>query len=333
MKKILKTKLIIAVMVVFVLNLSCTSDDGVNTTPLPETDLIDVANSEADLSTLIVALERANLTSTLQGNTRYTVLAPSNSAFNAFLVMNGYGSVDDVPVETLEQLLLNHVITGLIDEANLTILQKNYLETLAAGPETDTNLAIYFDASDGITFNGSSRVTEGDVLASNGVIHIVDTVVDFPTIETFTSTDENFEDLDTAFDLISPVSDLPQTIKEKDSGPFTVFAPINDAFDDLLASNSQWEFLSDIDEGLLTAVLEHHLVNGNDDLLQLAAETTFTTLEGDEIVLNSVNGRTEITDGSGNAGVLVAEGIIGIQAINGIIHILPTQVMIPNTTN
>ena len=142
MKKLLKTKIIALLAIVCLVNFSCTSDDGVNKTPLPETDLIDVANSEADLSSLVMALERANLTSTLLGNTRYTVLAPSNSAFNAFLAMNGYSSVNDVPVETLEQLLLNHVITGLIDEANLTILQKNYLETLATGPETDTNLAI-----------------------------------------------------------------------------------------------------------------------------------------------------------------------------------------------
>jgi len=333
MEKILNTKLIATVLVVFILNLACTSDDGVNTTPLPETDLITVANSETDLSMAVSALERADLTSTFQGSAKYTLLAPTDTAFSGFLAFNGFGSINDVPVETLRELLLNHTVTGLIDSANLTILQKNYLETLAAGPVSGTNLALYFDASDGVTFNGLSKIQKADVLASNGVIHIVDTVIDFPTIETFTSTDENFEDLDTAFDLISPVSDLPQTIKDVNSGPFTLFAPAQQAFEALLASNDDWEFLSDIDEDLLTAVLEHHVLNENTGLEELAPESTFATLEGDEIVVNSLNGRIEITDGSGNSGILLAEGIQGIQAINGIIHILPEKVMLPDTTN
>ncbi len=312
---------------------SCNNDDGPDVTPLPETDLIQVANAENDLSTLVSALEQAGLTSTLQGSTKYTVLAPTNAAFSSFLGANGFASISDVPTEVLRQLLLNHVVAGLVDAANLNVLQKNYLETLADGPGTGTKLAIYFDATDGVEFNGISTVTEEDVLASNGVIHIVNSVIDLPTIETFTSTDDNFENLDTALDLISPVSNLPQTLKDEQSGPFTLFAPTNEAFTALLDSNDDWEFLSDIDEVLLTSVLEHHVLNGNTSTPELVADATFVTLEGDEIMLKSVDGEIEIIDGSGNSGIVIATEIPGIQAINGIIHILSDKVMLPDTTN
>jgi len=333
MKKILRPKFFFSVVIVALLNFSCNNDDGINITPLPELDLIEVAQSRSELSTLVSALGDANLASTLQGSTKYTILAPTDNAFSSFLSANGFASLSDVPTETLTQILLNHVVTGLVDAANLTILQKNYLETLADGPVSNTKLALYFDASDGIRFNGNSLVTDADVLASNGVIHIVNEVIGLPTIETFVSSDDNFEDLDTALDLISPVSSLPQTIKDPSSGPFTLFAPTSNAFEDLLAGNNDWSFLSDIDESLLTSVVEHHVLNSNVGSNQLTPEATFTTLEGDDIILNSIDGNIEITDGSGNSGVVIAQEIQGIQAINGIIHILPTKVMIPDTSN
>lgn len=333
MKKYFKINYFFFIVLVLFTNFSCNTDNGNSITPLPETDLIEVAMSKADLTTLVAALERANLTANLQANVQYTLLAPTDSAFNGFLAINGFGSIDDVPVDTLKQLLMNHLVTGLIDAANLTILQKNYLETLADGPVNGTNLALYFDASDGVTFNGGPRVTEADVLASNGVIHIVDAVIELPTIETFTSTDDNFKDLDTAFDLISPVSTLPETLKESESGPFTLFAPTQDAFEVLLATDNDWDTLSDIDETLLTAIIEHHVLNGNTSTDELAPESMFTTLEGDEITLYALDGNIEITDGSGNSGIVIANEIQGIQTTNGIIHILPTQVMIPDTTN
>lgn len=333
MKKILGVKSLLILMIVGLFTGSCNLDDGPQTVPIPESDVVEVATTKTNLSSLVAALQKTDLANTLKGGGPFTVLAPTNSAFSSFLSSKGFVNMDAVPTETLKQIVLNHMVTGRIDAANLNILQKNYLETLADGPVSDTNLALYFDASNGVIFNGSSKVVEADILASNGIIHIVDAVIDLPTIETFTSADDNFKELDTAFDLISPVSTLPQTIKEADSGPFTLFAPTEHAFEVLLASNTDWEFLSDINENLLTSILEHHVLNENISSNQLVSEAIFTTLEGDDITLNSLDGNIEITDGSGNSGIIIAKEITGIQAINGIIHILPTQVMIPDTMN
>ena len=321
-----------ALLVLFLFILwSCNNDDGPNITPLPETNLIEVASGESDLTDFLSALERTDLTTTFQGSTNYTILAPSNSAFSTFFAANGFAGVNDVPVNTLRELLLNHVVTGLVDSANLVILGINYTETLAEGPTTGTNLALYFDATDGVVFNGTSKVTEADILASNGIIHIVDNVIELPTIKTFVSVDVNLEELETAFDLIAPVSTLPNTIEEAMSGPFTVFAPADEAFEALLDSNSDWDFLSDIDEEFLKSVIEHHILNGNTKSEELTPETAYPTLEGDDITVNLVDGNLEITDGSGNEGSIIL--VTDIQTANGVIHILSNQVLIPDTTN
>ncbi len=331
MKKFREFNVVFLAIILLSATSACNLDDGVNSTPLPESNIIEVASGNTDISSLVAAIERAELTSTLSGSAKFTVLAPTNTAFDAFLAANGFGSVNDVPVPTLKQILRNHVISGVLNAANLAVLQRNYLESLANGPVDGTNLALYFDATEGgVTFNGQSDVIDADILASNGVIHIVDAVVELPTLDTFISTDENFEDMETALDLISPVSDLPNEIKDGQNGPFTLFVPSTEAFQALLDSNSDWEFLSDIDEALLTSVIAHHAVNGNIRSEGLAPETVITTLEGDEITINSLDGNVEITDGSENPGSGIV--IFDIQALNGVIHIID-NVLIPDTTN
>ncbi len=307
---------------------SCNLEDE-NTIVRPESNIVEVASNFAELSNLIAALERANLTSTLTASGNYTVLAPTNTAFNNFLSQAGFANLESVPVETLKQILLNHVVLGLVDSDILTNLQKNYLETFAEGPTADTKVALYFDATNGIVFNGASAVTQGDVLASNGIIHIVDAVIALPTLDTFISIDDNFEDLKTALDIIAPISDIPEGVK--DGGPFTVFAPTNLAFDNLLATDPAWNSIGDIDENLLAAVIAHHVLNGNIRSEDISSGQMVTTLEGDAITLNRVNGNLEITDGSGNTGALVV--FVDIQASNGLIHVLADQVLLPDTNN
>ena len=330
MQKLWKVKSKILIALVFIIISSCGLDDG-NTVPLPETDIIEVAMNDADLSSLVAAVDRANLTATLKSAGPYTLLAPSNAAFANFLGQAGFASVADVPVETLKQILLNHVILGVLGSGDLAALQKNYLVNAAAGPTAGTTLVTYLDATDGIQFNGSSKVSKPDVLAANGIIHIVDAVIDLPTIDTFVSVDDNFEDLEAAIDIISPLSALPEMFSESDSGPFTLFAPIGHAFDNLLDTNADWDSVSDIDETLLTAVVTHHVLEGNVRSSDINSGKAFTTLEGDIINFTSIDGNVEITDGAGNGGALI--GLFDIQATNGVIHILATKVLLPDTTN
>ncbi|NHF58055.1 fasciclin domain-containing protein [Flavobacteriaceae bacterium TP-CH-4] len=330
MKKYLNFPNVLVMVLVLVFTASCDLDDDTPPTiPIPDTNIVEIAQSNPDLSTLVAALERADLVSTLQGTTLYTVLAPTNTAFDNFLGEAGFASLDEVPVATLQQLLLNHVILERIESALLVSLQRNYLQTLADGPGTDTNLAMYFDATNGVQFNGGATVTTADVVASNGIIHIVDEVIGLPTLATFVSVDDTFRELDTAIDVVSPNTDLDEEL-DTATGPFTLFIPSNTAFEILLNSNPDWNSSSDIPEDLLLSVLAHHVVPGNIRSTSISDGQTVTTLEGDEIEFLSVAGSLEITDGSGTAGTRIP--VTDIQTSNGVIHVIDA-VLIPNTEN
>lgn len=329
MKKFLPVKSVLFLMLAGLLAVSCNLDDGTETIPIPETDIVEVA-TDNDLSSLVAALERADLTNTLKGTGPFTVLAPTNSAFSSFLSANGFSNLEAVPTETLTQILLNHVISGSVDSAPLINLQRNYLQTLADGP-SGSKLSLYFDAVNGVEFNGIATVTETDVVAQNGIIHIVDQVIALPTLDTFISSDDNFEVFSTALDAAAVVSDLPDDFKDPISGPYTAFIPVEAAFDELLATNDDWNFVSDIEENLLAAVLEHHVLNGNVRATDIVAGEMVTTLEGDQITIESIDGELEITDGSANEGALI--GVTDIQAVNGVIHVIANNVLLPDTTN
>lgn len=330
MKKVLKTQRLLAFIVMGLIMVSCNLDDGTDTIPIPETDIVEIADANSNLTSLVTALQRADLANTLKGSGPFTVFAPTNDAFSSFLSANGFANLEAVPTNILTQVLLNHVLTGRVDSAPLINLQRNYLQTLADGPG-GSKLSLYFDAVNGITLNGSSSISQVDVVASNGIIHIVDQVIGLPTLDTFINSDDNFEIFGTALDVVAPLSDVPNAIKDNSQGPYTVFIPIEHAFDNLLATNDDWNFVSDIEEGLLTAVVEHHFIYGNLRSTSLVAGEMETTLEGDEITFISLDGNLEITDGSGNEGAIIA--ITDIQAINGVIHAIPNNVLIPDTEN
>lgn len=330
MKKFLPVKSFLLLIIAGVLTVSCNLDDGPQTIPIPESDIVEVATANADLSSLVAALQRADLTNTLKGAGPFTVLAPTNAAFSSFLSSNGFPNLEAVPTETLTQILLNHVVNGSVDSAPLINLQRNYLQTLADGPN-GSKLSLYFDAVNGVEFNGISTVTQTDVVAKNGIIHVVNQVIALPTIDTFISSDDNFEVFGTALDAAAVASDLPNNLKDIMSGPYTVFVPIEQAFDNLLATNDDWNFVSDIEENLLAAVLDHHVLNGNIRSTDIVAGEMVTTLEGDQITIQSIDGNLEITDGSGNEGAII--DITDIQASNGVIHIISNNVLLPDTTN
>ncbi len=327
MKKYLNFKPIFLALVTSLTLWSCNNDDdGI----IESNDSIaDIAIGSPNLSNLVAALERADLVTTLQGSGSFTVLAPTNAAFDTFLATAGFASIDDVPVDVLRQILLNHVVGSRIESATLIALGKNYTETLADGPTAGTNLALYFDASGaGVEFNGVSDVIDADIPASNGVIHTVNAVIDLPTVVTFVTADDNFEQLTTALTTATPGTNFADILSG--TGPFTVFAPADTAFDALLDSNPAWNTVNDIEEGLLTSVLLHHVLNGNVRSTDITDDSTAPTLEGDNLTFSTADGGVAITDGAGNDGADVV--VADIQAKNGVIHLVD-QVLLPDTNN
>ena len=304
--------------------------DAIND-PIEIPSIVEIATGNGDFSSLVAALTAADLVDTLNGDGPFTVFAPTNNAFAAFLDANGFASLDEVPVDVLTQVLLNHVVSG----TNLsTDLSTGYISSLSTAGPGDTNLSLFVNrTSDGVIINGLATVTGADNIASNGVVHIVDEVIELPTVVTFAIADATFAPLVTALTTGTPETDFV-TVLDGD-GPFTVFAPTDTAFQALLDSNMDWNEVTDIEEGLLTSVLNHHVVSGNirsGDLTN-PGDTTAPTLEGDNITITlpgTGDNIGDITDGSGAMDI----GIIAVdvQASNGVIHVI-SKVMIPNTGN
>jgi len=210
--------------------------------PDPLGDIPTVASGNADFSTLVAALVKAELVETLQGEGPFTVFAPTNEAFTKAGI-----DIDELTPEELEPILLYHVLAGeqlLEDDIASGVVQTN--------PATPTNLLV--DVHKGwrwswISLNGNVHVTDTDILASNGVIHAIDDVLVPP---------KNIVDLASE---VSELSTLVRVLGEaglvaalSEPGPFTVFAPDNDAFAALDA-------IPDGDD--LSNVLLYHVVEGN----------------------------------------------------------------------
>lgn len=285
-------------------------------------NIVDHAVANSDLSELVGALTADGNTTftTLLSDTEtdFTVFAPVNAAFSAFM---------NPDANDLNAILSNHVIAGAA--AFSTGLTNSYVTTAATNADGD-NLSMYINTDDGVTINGVSAVAAADIVATNGVIHAVDAVIDLPTVVTFAVADPNFATLVTALTELTPATDFVSVLSTPngtDPAPFTVFAPTNTAF----------EALAEIpEEDVLTQVLLHHVVAGanvRSSDLNANGNTMATTMEGDSMTITlpgTGDNIADVTDGSGNSDI----GIIAVdvQANNGVIHVL-NKVMIPDTTN
>lgn len=320
-KKIFKLLLLTFLFVGFT---SCSDDDDNNSTP-QVLDIVDTAIATADLSNLVAALQAAdgNLPSVLKGNGPFTVLAPTNAAFEAFLSENNFASLADVPTDVLAQVLLNHVIAGEIPSTDLAE-KTGYANTQATGAGGG-NMSLYYDGNNGVTFNGIAKVVTADVKASNGIVHVVDKVIALPTVVTFALADSNFSNLVAALtrsDLETNFVSVLSTPNGTSPAPFTIFAPTDTAFANLLTELNVSE-LGDIAEPTLRATLTYHVIAGANVTSANLTDGTVTTLGGD-ITASKTN--STITDANERVSNIVATDV---QASNGVIHAIDKVILPP----
>ena len=316
---------ILAIVLLSLFVLSCDDNNDNNDTCCIGSSIVDVASQEESLSTLVAALQATGLDAALTGQGPYTVLAPTNDAFDTFLASINATSLDDIPVDVLTNVLLNHVILG---EAESSTLTNGYVNTQATSGASGTNMSLYINTDNGVSFNGVSSVLTADVTASNGVVHVVDGVIGLPSIVTFALADPNFEVLVQALtreDLTQDFVGLLSIPAGSTPSPFTVFAPINSGFVNLLAElgvNS----LNDIDEPTLSAVLSYHVVVGANQLsANLSGGMEFTTAQGGNLLFNFDDlGGGILTDNNDRTSNII---VLDVQADNGIIHAIDTVVL------
>ena len=301
---------------------SCSKDENEPQMVIQKTIFEHVASS-MNYSYLTYALQKTDLDDVLNGGGDYTLYAPNNSAFIGFLMRGGYSSLDEVPTEALKKILLNHVMAGQIKYRDF---KSGYYLTTASSDVNDRPLSMYINQVNmRVTLNGSSRIVQGNVNASNGVIHAVNAVIPIPSLVTFILADPNLYNLGLALTRDDLTVDFP-TILSTENGsapaPFTVFAHNNIAFVDLL-NELELERLSSIDEPTLNLTLNHHVLGETNALsTDLSDNLTLSTL-GCEITAN-ITGGASLTDGNARVSNIIT---IDIQANNGVLHIVDKVIL------
>ena len=302
----------------------CSDDDDDVTTPTGPSNIVEIAMDTPDLSNLVAALSVAdgNLVDVLSGG-EFTVLAPTNEAFETFLAANGFMSLSEVPTDVLSNILLNHVISGTVNSTNLVDAGSGYSTTNASNMDGD-NLSLYFDTSSGVTFNGISSVVAADIVASNGIVHVVDEVIGLPTVVTFAVSNPALSTLVAALTTEGLSVDIVSILSSSDEpSPFTVFAPTNDAFGSLLAELGL-NALGDIPVDILEATLGTHVapeanVRSTDLVDGMSVNTISST------ITVSLSDGAKLIDPNGRESNIVA---VDIQAYNGVVHVID-NVLLP----
>ena len=134
-------------------------------------NIVQIAQSNPDFSTLVQAVTAAGLAETLSGPGPFTVFAPTNAAFAALPA----GTLDTLlkdPTGQLTSILKLHVVAGAVDSAAAKAAVGGTVETLG-GPVAVTE-------SNGKLMIGGATITTADIKASNGVIHVIDAVITKP---------------------------------------------------------------------------------------------------------------------------------------------------------
>ena len=323
MKNLLSiTKMALIALTLFVATSCDDDDDNGNIIEGPSNTIADFVAGNPDYTSLLAALQQTNLDATLAGSGTFTVFAPNNAAFDAFL--NGT-PLEDVDNDVLTQVLLNHVLNETKTSSELTT---GYESNLATEASSNANISLYVDTSDGVVLNGQSTVTTADIETDNGVIHAVDTVIELPTIVTFATTNPALSS------LVAALTDEGNTtftdLLSNTDQDFTVFAPTNTAFETFLDGAS----LDDVDNDVLAQVLSNHVIPGTVAIsanLTNSYVSTAATFNGEadapiSMYINTDDGVT--LNGTSNVVLSLAD----IVAVNGVVHVVDTVIGLPDVT-
>ncbi|WP_159466761.1 fasciclin domain-containing protein [Dyadobacter sp. 3J3] len=301
-----------AAMVAFTLSSCSDDDDDDQPTPPALGTIPAVASADPQFSTLVAALTKAELVTTLQGAGPFTVFAPNNAAFTKA----GITSLDGLTKDALTPILTTHVISGTVKAADV---KSGTVKTV--NPSNDIYLS---KNTDGVFINGKIKVIATDVSAANGVIHVIDNVIVPPTqsLVAIAQADTNFTEL---VSLVLAADPAVATALSSAGTGLTVFAPTNAAFRELYKTTSKATLLDPANKALLTSVLLYHVVPGrvfSTDLPNVSGPVTTANTSG-TVTFDLTGGAKVIGKTSGASNITAAN----ILATNGVVHVIDKVLM------
>ncbi len=275
-------------------------------TEAPKT-IVDIAVADGRFSTLVAAVQAAGLAEALSGEGPFTVFAPTDEAFAKLPEGTMEALLGDIPA--LTDILLYHVVPGKVMAANVVNLTS--ADTVLGKP-----VSIKVDM--GKVYINDAQVLITDIETSNGVIHVIDSVILPPAKEEAKGivdtavADGRFTTLVAAVQAAGLVDTL------KGEGPFTVFAPTDDAFAKLPEGTVE-ALLGDIPA--LTDILLYHVVPGKVMAADVVKLTSADTLLGKPVTIKVDMDKVYINESE----VIITD----IETSNGVIHVIDSVLLPP----
>jgi transforming growth factor-beta-induced protein len=284
-------------------------------------DIVDTAVGAGSFKTLAAALTAAGLVDTLKGAGPFTVFAPTDDAFAKLPKGTVENLLKPENKKQLTDILTYHVVSGSVLAADVVKL---------SSAKTVNGADVKIMVKDGKVKVNDANVVTTDILASNGVIHVIDAVILPPAAPTVVEpaaapakpmdivdtavANGNFKTLAAALDAAG----LIPTLKRR--GPYTVYAPTDEAFAKLPAGTVE-NLLKPENRKQLVAILTYHVTAGKKlDAKTIAAHSGVGTVQGTNIKVTAKDGKVMLN----NATVLTAD----VMATNGVIHVIDS-VMLP----
>ena len=269
-------------------------------------DIVQTAVAAGQFTTLASLLQKAGLVDTLATGGPFTVFAPTDAAF-AKVPKATLDALAADPAK-LKAVLLYHVVPGRVTAADVVKL---------TSAKTAEGRSLGIKVVNGSVFVDGAQVTTPDVEATNGVIHVIDSVLipkEATAPKTIVQTAVAAGSFKTLASLLKKAG-LVGTLQGK--GPFTVFAPTDAAFANLpkatLAALAK-------DKAKLRSVLLYHVVKGNVPAAKVVTLRSAKTLNGKSVSIRVTGGKVSV----GGARVTTAD----VKASNGVIHVV-NKVLIP----
>ena len=295
--------------------------------PAPPGTLAQEATARG-FSALVAAADKAGLVPALSsGTSSLTVFAPTDAAFTSLATTLGFASatamVTALDGPTLAKILQYHVLPS-----------KKFAADLVAGGATQPTLYSFEGSATTLALNTSAgvkitdevltqaTVTTANVAASNGVIHVIDNVLVPPGVLNVVQ----MAQLNPTFSVLVEAvvaANLASTLSG--TGPFTVFAPTNDAFTAAL-TELQLSKAQLLASPTLPGILTYHVVAGNvraAAVIALPKPASVTTVQGAAFTVGT---SLAITDGRARVANLAATDVI---ASNGVIHVIDKVILPP----
>ena len=282
---------------------------------MAQADIVDTAVNAGQFKTLVAAAKAAGLVETLKSKGPFTILAPTDEAFKKLPKGTVESLLKEENRDKLKKILTYHVIPGNVKSTDVVKLEE---AATAMGEKVKITVK-----GETVTFN-ESKLVKADIACSNGVIHVIDTVL-IPGQNEGTMTSNKKNIVETAMDaekfktLIAAVkaAGLAETLQGE--GPFTVFAPTDEAFKKIPAETLKTLLMPENKEKL-QGILTYHVVSGDVRAADVVKLKKAKTVNGQEVQIKVTEKNGVMIDG---ANVIKAD----IECGNGVIHIIDTVIM------